>query len=114
MGIVWENTTPSTELPRDFCAGIGPLQLGVVLVHFYFISKKEGPVYFEHACIRKKSKNANKKRKNENFEKNINKHNAELQRAYPGTQISRGNSVLGVVFSHKMPKMDFHYSHRFS
>ena len=23
---------PSTELPRDFCAGIGPLQLGVVLV----------------------------------------------------------------------------------
>ena len=32
MGIVWGNTTPSTELPRDFCAGIGPLQLGVVLV----------------------------------------------------------------------------------
>ena len=25
--------TPSTELPRDFCAGIGPLQLGVVLVY---------------------------------------------------------------------------------
>ena len=23
---------PSTELPRDYCAGIGPLQLGVVLV----------------------------------------------------------------------------------
>ena len=23
---------PSTELPRDFCAGIDPLQLGVVLV----------------------------------------------------------------------------------
>ena len=32
MGIVWENTTPSTELPCDFCPGIGPLQLGVVLV----------------------------------------------------------------------------------
>ena len=29
-------------------------------------------------------------------------------------QKSRGNSVLGVVFSHTMPKMDFHYSHRFS
>ena len=29
---MWENTTPSPELPRDFCAGIGPLQLGVVLV----------------------------------------------------------------------------------
>ena len=28
--------TPSTELPRDFCAGIGPLQLGVLLV-FYII-----------------------------------------------------------------------------
>ena len=32
LGLVWENTTPSTELPIDFCAGIGPLQLGVVLV----------------------------------------------------------------------------------
>ena len=31
-GIVWKNATSSTELPRDFCAGIGPLQLGVVLV----------------------------------------------------------------------------------
>ena len=24
--------TPSTDLYRDFCAGIGPLQLGVVLI----------------------------------------------------------------------------------
>ena len=32
LDIVWENTTPSTELPRDICAGIVPLQLGVVLV----------------------------------------------------------------------------------
>ena len=32
FGIVWENMTHSTELPRDFCAGISPLQLGVVLV----------------------------------------------------------------------------------
>ena len=37
LGIVWENTTPSTELPRDFCAGIGPLQLSVVLVVFLTI-----------------------------------------------------------------------------
>ena len=29
---MWENTTPGTELPSIFCAGIGPLQLGVVLV----------------------------------------------------------------------------------
>ena len=29
-------------------------------------------------------------------------------------QKSRGNSVLGVIFSHTMPKMDFRYSHRFS
>ena len=34
---MWENTTPSTELPRDFCAGISPLQLGVVLVYKHFI-----------------------------------------------------------------------------
>ena len=31
------STTPSTELPRDFCAGIGPLQLGVVLVYLFFL-----------------------------------------------------------------------------
>ena len=30
---------PSTELPRDFCAGIGPVQLGVVLVIGNFHSK---------------------------------------------------------------------------
>ena len=29
---MWENTTPSTELPLNFCAEIGPLQVGVVLV----------------------------------------------------------------------------------
>ena len=45
--------------------------------------------------------------------KKSNKHNAELQRADPGTKV-RGNSVLGVVFSHTMPKLDFRYSHRFS
>ena len=27
---------PGTEFARDFCAGIGPLQLGVVLVDFFF------------------------------------------------------------------------------
>ena len=29
-------------------------------------------------------------------------------------QKSRGNTVLGVVFSLTMPKIDFHYSYRFS
>ena len=38
LGIVWENTTPVTEIPRIFCAGIGPLQLGVVLVFSFFFS----------------------------------------------------------------------------
>ena len=28
----WENTAPDTEFARYFCAGIGPLQLGFVLV----------------------------------------------------------------------------------
>ena len=27
---------PGTEFARDFCVGIGPLQLGVVLVSFIF------------------------------------------------------------------------------
>ena len=33
---MWENTTPSTRLPRDFYDGIGLLQLGVMLVSFIF------------------------------------------------------------------------------
>ena len=39
---MWENTTPGTEIPRIFRAGIGPLQLGVVLVFFliYEVSLK--------------------------------------------------------------------------
>ena len=35
--IRWENMASGTELARDFCAGIGPLQLGVVLVSFFII-----------------------------------------------------------------------------
>ena len=31
---------PGTEFARDFCAGIGPLQLGVVLVFTYILSCK--------------------------------------------------------------------------
>ena len=38
---MWENTAPSTELPRDFCAGIGPLQLRIVLVLHLFLSIKQ-------------------------------------------------------------------------
>ena len=33
---MWGNATPGTEFPRIFCAGIGPLQLGVVLVYSAF------------------------------------------------------------------------------
>ena len=34
LGIVyvWEITAPGPELPRIFCVGIGPLQLGIALV----------------------------------------------------------------------------------
>ena len=37
---------PGTEFARDFCAGIGPLQLGVVLVFFLptFKERKRGIV----------------------------------------------------------------------
>ena len=31
---------PGTEFARDFCAGIGPLQLGVVLVSIVIVGKK--------------------------------------------------------------------------
>ena len=34
LGIRWENTALGTEFARNYCAGIGPLQLGVVLVLF--------------------------------------------------------------------------------
>ena len=33
-----ENMAPGTEFARGFCAGIGPLQLGVVLVSIGVIS----------------------------------------------------------------------------
>ena len=29
---MWENVIPGTQIPHIFCARIGPLQLGVVLV----------------------------------------------------------------------------------
>ena len=29
---------PGTELARDFCTGIGPLQLGIVLVFYFYFS----------------------------------------------------------------------------
>ena len=34
--------SPGTEFARDFCAGIGPLQLGVVLVSINFITYIRG------------------------------------------------------------------------
>ena len=40
-----ENTTPDTELPRVFCAGIGPLQLGVVLVLFICYLYRENDLH---------------------------------------------------------------------
>ena len=43
-----------------------------------------------------------------NMQKITDKHNAELQRADPGTK------VPGAVFPHTIAKMDFYYSHRFS
>ena len=47
---MWENTTPSNELPRDFCAGIGPLQLGVVLILINFIHWLE-KIFFIILCL---------------------------------------------------------------
>ena len=34
---MWEDIAPDTEFTRYFCAGIGPLQLGVVLVRIMFL-----------------------------------------------------------------------------
>ena len=34
--------SPGTEFARDFCAGIGPLQLGFVLVIVIFIDHFDG------------------------------------------------------------------------
>ena len=40
-----ENTTPSTELSRDLCAGIGPLQLGVVVFAYSSALDSDQPRY---------------------------------------------------------------------
>ena len=48
--------TPSNELPRDFCAGIGPLQLGVVLVYAIFqidLSKNTLGIMWENMALQK-------------------------------------------------------------
>ena len=39
--MLWENTAPGTKLSRIFCAVIGLLQLGVVLVSCFFNSFKK-------------------------------------------------------------------------
>ena len=65
-----ENNTPSTELPRDFCAWIGPLQLGVVLV-FHFVggedikfAKQLGKLFkWREKNEKKEGKKGRKKRK---------------------------------------------------
>ena len=52
----WENMAPDTEFDRDFCAGIGPLQLGVVLVPSVFtfhrsVYRFQATVTYEHNCF---------------------------------------------------------------
>ena len=46
---------PGTEFARDFCAGIGPLQLGVVLVLFFFNEKMINQLIssnnYEYECV---------------------------------------------------------------
>ena len=51
MGIVSENRIPSSDLHRDFRAGIGPLQLGVVLVALSLKKKRttNRTLQMEHA-----------------------------------------------------------------
>ena len=47
---------PSTELPRGFCAWIGPLQLGVVLVYAIFqtyLSKNTLGIMWENMALQK-------------------------------------------------------------
>ena len=49
------------------------------------------------------------------FRLNVNKTSTTPSCSVPiPAQKSRGNSVLGVVFSHRMPEKDFRYSYRFS
>ena len=46
LGIVWGNATRGTKLPRIFCARIGPLQIGrlVVVLFSHFFQKAENMV----------------------------------------------------------------------
>ena len=45
------HSTPSTELPRDFCAGIGRLQLGAVLVFRFCLGADVLKTVFLHATF---------------------------------------------------------------
>ena len=44
FGIMLENMAIGTEFPRILCAGIGPLQLGIVLVFLILTWQKFGNV----------------------------------------------------------------------
>ena len=50
---MWENATPGTEIPHIFCAVIGPLQLGVVLVILClnFVTRVIQDIHFEIMVI---------------------------------------------------------------
>ena len=41
---------PGTEFARDFCAGIGPLQLSIVLVTFFVCLGLKRPNFFFGRC----------------------------------------------------------------
>ena len=60
MGLVWENTALGlgTKLPHNLCAGIGPLQLGVVLVSLTFpiVSKEQNFFFFQTFLEQTKTK----------------------------------------------------------
>ena len=61
--------SPGTEFARDFCAGIGPLQLGVVLVYNLFTLLY---LVFRICFL--------------NIDKKNGKHNGKLQPTAPGTK----------------------------
>ena len=72
-----ENKAPGTKLSHMFCEGFGPLQLGLVLVLLFFRIRPYLFILLDYFCPTKTIKNDK-----------VNKHNAELQRADPGTKIT--------------------------
>ena len=91
---MWENTTPSTELPPDFCAGIGPLQLGVVLVPIVIWIDSSGSRKMKRKSRKKRRRRKRRSRKRRSWKRLSRKRRIVRRRRSRRIVIARGRRIF--------------------